>query len=164
MEVGTEALKWDLIGITVSIGFTTFPFSRNYDKTMAAVETTAFYIIAQVGIVSWMFSGHRGLDTPVGKSELPRNALMVIQWFDTSMRVGKTMGWGAGWIAATTAYIGAFTLAGPVTASHMEEPVYERYFPWHRKRVNSLHEDFHAILLVADIMMVRLALIALGGW
>lgn len=163
LEGGTNALQWDLVGVAVSIGLTTFPFCRTYEEAMTAVSVTVFCVAAQVGIVVWMFSNHSGLDTPYGKSELPRNALMVLQWFDTSVRIGRSTGWGAGWLVPSLTYVLAFVLAGPVTASHMEEPVFEKYLPWHRRGVNSLHEDFHAVLLLADMMMVRLAVITLMG-
>lgn len=79
---------------------------------------------------------------------------MVLQWLDTSYRVGAATSYSMSWICACLTYVASFTLAGPVTASHLEEPV---FFKWHNRGVWSLHEDFHLVLLVADIEMVVMA-------
>lgn len=154
VAAATEALKFDLIAISVSIGFTVLPFTLTSEEAKASFTVSFLSILLQLICVQWQFRGHIGLDTPAHSSELPRNGLMVLQWLDTSYRVGKATSYSTSWCFACTTYIMSFALAGPVTASHHEEPV---HFPWHKRGVWSLHEDFHLMLLAADFEMVAMA-------
>lgn len=163
----TEALKFDLIAIAASIGFTALPFASNYQEVMRTVAITTLFIGGQLVCVEWQFWGHMGLDTPPNRSELPRNVLLVLQFLDTSAKIGEAMAYSTLWKAGIFTYAVAFCLAAPVTARHKEEPFFKQ-LPWHKKGVFSMHEDFHNVLLIADGIMVFNAVKFLGdkvvGW
>ena len=163
----TEALKFDLIAIAASIGFTALPFASTYSDIMQTTAITTLFIGGQLVCVEWQFWGHTGLETPRNRSELPRNLLLVLQFLQTSRQIGEAMFYSFFWKAGIFTYAVAFCLAAPVTARHKEEPFF-KVLPWHKKGIFSMHEDFHNVLLIADGIMVFNAVRFLGdkvaGW
>ena len=114
--------------------FSACRFARRHRLLQAKASLTVSFlsILLQLICVQWQFRGHVGLDTPVHSSEIPRNGLMVLQWLDTSFRVGKATSYSTSWCCACLTYVMSFALAGPVTASHTKEPA---YFWWHKRGV-----------------------------
>ena len=152
----TKALKFDLIAIAVSIGFTALPFINTRSEGLLVFGLTVGFVIIQLLSVEWQFFRHIGLDTPENRTDIPRNFILIIQFLYTCSLIGKNLGYSNIFWATFVAYAVSFSLAGPVTASHEHEPVVS-FFKWHKVKVWSLHEDFHAALLVSDLMMIYMA-------
>ena len=66
----TEALKFDLIAISVSIGFTVLPFCVTHPEAEMSLTISFLSIFLQLVCVQWQFRGHVGLDTPAHSSEV----------------------------------------------------------------------------------------------
>lgn len=58
-----------------------------------------------------------------------------------------------GRFASLFVYAAAFACSVPVTHGHAQEVGLFGLAPWHAVQVWGLHEDFHALLLVADLCM-----------
>lgn len=54
-------------------------------------------------------------------------------------------------VASVIIYVAAFACSIPVTNGHAREVGLFGLVPWHKVQVWGLHEDFHALLLLADI-------------
>jgi len=158
----TNALRIDLMMVSTSILGTTAPI-----RFMIEHRTSYIYFLIEVGLcvanallVVNQFSGHIGLDTPKGRSDTPREILVVVHFL---WSIGITaVYWGFdGWlIAAVSYYALAFALSVPVTRAHFEEPVSEILF-WHKIQVWGFHEDFHLALLFADGSMLVIGVLLL---
>ncbi|GMI38308.1 hypothetical protein TeGR_g13092 [Tetraparma gracilis] len=151
----TEALKADLVCITLSVGFSAMAFEPVWSpESLSVFWWTIFFMLANLACVYWTFAGHIGLRTPQGRSEVPRNICLVIQFLYVATKIGKSQDYSFLWMSAILFYVFAFAFAGPVTAAHDKEPV---YFFWHKIQRNGLHEDFHNVLAIADALMVVMA-------
>ena len=113
-------------------------------------------MLLNLACVQWTFAGHIGLETPKDRSEVPRNICLVLQFLDIAYKIGRISNFSRMWVATMSTYITAFAFAGPVTASHEKEPIVRLFF-WHKLQRNSLHEDFHNVLAIADIIVIKLA-------
>ena len=78
----------------------------------------------------------------------------MLQFLDVAYKIGRSQNHSYMWAACIGTYVAAFAFAGPVTAAHEKEPV---YFFWHKLQRNSLHEDFHNVLAIADLIVVKMA-------
>ena len=153
----TEALKADLLGVACSVGFTCLAFFPVWSpESLQHFQLTSAFLAANYACIQWTFSGHVGLRTPQNRSEVPRNVFVGLQFADIVVKMGTATEFSPLFLLTMTAYVTSFILAGPVTNSHEDEPIVALFF-WHKKQRNSLHEDFHAVLAVADLLVVKLA-------
>jgi hypothetical protein len=154
----TEALKADLVCITLSVGFTALAFTPVWSShSLHIFGTTIGFMLVNLACVHWTFSGHVGLETPKGRSEVPRNIALVLQFLNICYELGEFTNYSRTWVACTSCYVTSFLFAGPVTASHSEEPMGGSLFFWHKLQRNGLHEDFHNVLAIADAIVVYMA-------
>jgi len=184
----TEALKTDLVCIVLSVGFTSLAFFPAWsEESLSGFGITLAFMVLNLACVQWTFTGHIGLETPKGRSEVPRNVCLVLQFLDIAYKIGVQCNFSRIWVATMSTYIAAFAFAGewallgswallrrplcafcslctaltlspagPVTASHADEPIVRVFF-WHKLQRNSLHEDFHNVLAIADVIVVKMA-------
>jgi len=109
-------------------------------------------------LVHLQFRGHdTGLKTPEGRSDAPRIVLIVLQFCGTMFYAGMHYGFRDLYFVAFCFYALAFAASLPTTWSHEKEPLC-KWFPWHRPCVYGFHEDFHWLLLVADLSFMYLGL------
>jgi len=59
-------------------------------------------------------------------------------------------------VASVFIYVAAFACSIPVTNGHAKEVGLFGLVPWHKVQVWGLHEDFHALLLLADICVATI--------
>ncbi|GMH74752.1 hypothetical protein TrLO_g3373 [Triparma laevis f. longispina] len=153
----TEALKTDLVCIVLSVGFTSLAFFPAWsEESLLGFGITLAFMFLNLACVQWTFTGHIGLETPKNRSEVPRNICLVLQFVDIAYKIGKSTDFSRMWFCTMCTYITAFVFAGPVTASHEKEPIVGMFF-WHKLQRNSLHEDFHNVLAIADIVVIKMA-------
>jgi len=109
-------------------------------------------------LVHEQFRGYyTGLKTPKGRSDTPRIILIVLQFLGTMFYAGMHYGYRDLWFIAFSFYALAFGASIPTTWSHEKEPIC-KWFPWHCPGVYGFHEDFHSLLLVADLSFMLLGL------
>jgi len=149
----TNALKLDLLAINVSICVSCLCVWRaDY-----AIGTGTVICLFSAGLIYWQFRGHLGLSTPKGRSDIPRVVLFVAQWFKALLLVWWNYGFRDLAICSYVFYIVAFCLSLPVTNAHGKEPMWE-IIPWHKPGVYGTHEDFHLILLLADLCIAGISI------
>ena len=111
--------------ITLSVGFSAMAFEPVWSpESLSVFWWTIFFMLANLACVYWTFAGHIGLRTPQGRSEVPRNICLVIQFLYVATKIGKSQDYSFLWMSAILFYVFAFAFAGPVTAAHDKEPVY----------------------------------------
>jgi len=154
----TSALKWDLAAVPISVwACSILLFDSDFD--VLSVLIIGAVIVALNGIlVHFQFQGHdSGLKTPEGRSDTPRIILIVLQFVGTVLYAGMHYGYRDLWFVSSGFYILAFAACVPTTWSHEKEP-YCKWIPWHRPGVFGFHEDFHWLLLAADVSFMFLGL------
>lgn len=154
----TSALKWDLAAVPISVWVSSILlFDSDYD--VLAVLIIGAGIVALNGmLVHFQFQGHdSGLKTPEGRSDTPRIILLALQFVGTMFYAAMHYGCRDLWFASTVFYVLAFAACMPTTWSHEKEP-YCKWIPWHRPGVFGFHEDFHWLLLAADLSFMYLGL------
>ncbi len=125
-------------------------------------------------LVRRQFRGHAGLDTPKGRSDGPRLAVVTVMSAAGSAVVAAHPGMGRGatgvwaWFAASAALNVAGGACGAVVTAAHAESLCRRgtgWFPWHRPDVWGLHEDMHLLLAASDACMgaCLCGLVAGGG-
>jgi hypothetical protein len=55
-------------------------------------------------------------------------------------------------------YLLAFACSVPVTNAHSEEACLHNIIPWHKIQHYGFHEDFHALLFIADLFAVAMGI------
>jgi len=154
----TSALKWDLAAIPISVWASSILlFGGRYDFLTVLIVGAG--IVAANGILVYMqFRGHdTGLKTPEGRSDTPRIILIVLQFLGSMFYAGMHYGYRDLWFVAVIFYALAFAASIPTTWSHEKEPS-SKWVPWHRPGVYGFHEDFHWLLLVADVSFMYMGL------
>jgi len=168
----TRALHADLANVAISISATTLPFASSSagELTGAALVGTACYGL-QATLVKLQFRGRKG-HPPARRDANPvtvcggvpaftaRTWLLTCQFLGSVLYIGLRGGGGglAGplWLAGVACYILAFAIWAPVNRTTATEPLSARV-PWHRARRNGFHEDFHLMLLAADVLFLAMA-------
>jgi len=154
----TSALKWDLAAVPISVWASSILlFDSDFD--IISVLIIGAVIVALNGVlVHFQFQGHdTGLKTPEGRSDIPRVILVALQFFGTVFYSGLHYGYRDWWFVSTSFYILAFAASVPTTWSHEKEPTC-KWIPWHKPGVYGFHEDFHWLLLTADMTFMYLGL------
>ena len=134
----------------------------NTNRSLLGLGVTLAFMFLNLACVQWTFTGHIGLEvrnlmkinrpliaahtphppppppslslqTPKGRSEVPRNICLVLQFLDIAYKIGRATNFSKMWLATILAYVAAFAFAGPVTASHEKEPIVGVFF-WHKVR------------------------------
>mmetsp|Transcript_53053 Transcript_53053/g.68029 ORF Transcript_53053/g.68029 Transcript_53053/m.68029 type:complete len:152 (-) Transcript_53053:258-713(-) len=109
-------------------------------------------------LVYWQFKDHVGLDTPKEKSDVPRTILVVLQFAWAMFHVGSHFGFHSLWYGAGIFYLLGFACSVPVTNAHSQEACLPNIIPWHSIQSYGFHEDFHALLLIADIFAATMGI------
>jgi len=154
----TSALKWDLAAVAISIWTSSMLVVTWYWEILVVGIIGAGIVVVNGVLVHYQFKGHSsGLKTPEGRSDTPRIVLLLAQFLGTMFYAGLHYGFGDLWQASSILYILSFTASIPTTFSHEKEPLC-KWLPWHRPGIYGFHEDFHWLLLTADVTFMYLGL------
>ena len=150
-----RALRADLVLVAASIWAAASPFARSRGEWAAGLALGAACVLLNAALVAHQFGGAEGaraasLKTPADRSDVPRSLALAAQFVGTIGYIGARYGYARGlWRGGVACYLAAFATSAPVTAAHEREPL-SAHVPWHRAGRNGFHEDFHALLFVAD--------------
>lgn len=138
----TFLLKMDLATISVAIWAPSSSFAVRIAEWLAVFSVMVLATLANCVAIERQLSGAK---------HIFRSVLLVLYFALTVMHIGWHYGYGGLWINAVSVGVLAILVSPPL---HHHYP---RAF-WHIKDVNGWHEDFHVLLLVADLIFFRMAI------
>jgi len=149
----TSALKLDLIAVPLSVLGTPAPVMNPSSKEWIGwICGGIFLTTINAALVKWQFKGHVGLDTPKGRSDTPRSIIVFLFFIGACVQLARHYGVRDIWFLAVAFYLMAFACSIPVTQAHMREVGLFGVLPWHKRQIYGTHEDFHALLFLADFL------------
>ena len=137
------ATKVDYCAICISILSTGIPHALSHLALYYGVSCSLLLLSTLFTLTNW---------------ELPRLVATFAQLFFAISYIGyaSRSSWNPIWIAGTVSYAAAFANFWPVAARRGvgKERVDATMIciPWHKPDRNGFHEDFHVMLLLADIL------------
>lgn len=132
-------MKIDYIAVGVSIFATGIPVSLGQPEVYYGFSTTYLCLIVMATALN---------------QNLARVVITVLHTLTTILFIGENTGWNLVWIAGSVFYVASFVCFAPVTlrpgngANRQDSTL--SFIPWHKKGTRGCHEDFHALLLLAD--------------
>eukprot|EP00322_Chrysochromulina_rotalis_P021308 CAMPEP_0115849866 /NCGR_PEP_ID=MMETSP0287-20121206/11671_1 /TAXON_ID=412157 /ORGANISM="Chrysochromulina rotalis, Strain UIO044" /LENGTH=191 /DNA_ID=CAMNT_0003303849 /DNA_START=382 /DNA_END=957 /DNA_ORIENTATION=+ len=146
----------DLLAVPLSAYGCIMPFLASHN-VKREVGIGIAVLLANAFCVAWQTRGQVGLRTPPGRSDVPRLVVVTLYLVWCLGFIGMASSFSPLWVVLVLMTVFGAHLADGISKQHEEEPT-APWGLWHMKGIYSAHEDFHVVLLAADVLWLTLAL------